>query len=150
MDLKAIEALAQILRGSDLTALEVREGETQIRLERTPAPVTVQTLATPAPVAAAQPVAPASQELPEPQGVDFKNLKEVKTPVVGVFYAAPTPDAEPFVTIGSKVKKGDVLCIVEAMKLMNEITAEMDGEIFDICVQDGQVVEYGQTIFKLV
>ncbi len=81
--------------------------------------------------------------------VDFNHVTEVKSPMVGVFYAAPSPDAEPFVQVGSKVKKGDVLCIIEAMKLMNEITAEQDGEIVDICVQNGDVVEYGQTLFKI-
>ena len=66
-----------------------------------------------------------------------------------MFYAAPAPDAEPYVKVGDHVKKGDVLCIVEAMKLMNEITATQDGEVVDICAQSGNVVEYGQTLFKL-
>ena len=69
--------------------------------------------------------------------------------MVGVFYEAASPDAAPFVEVGSKVKKGDILCIIEAMKLMNEITAKKDGEIVDICVQNGEVVEFGQTIFKI-
>ncbi len=69
--------------------------------------------------------------------------------MVGVFYAAPAPGAQPYVSIGSKVKAGDVLCLIEAMKLMNEITAEKDGEIVDICAQDGQIVEFGQTVFKI-
>jgi len=81
--------------------------------------------------------------------VDFNRITEVKSPIVGVFYAAPSPDVEPFVTIGSKVKKGDVLCIVEAMKLMNEITAECDGEIVDICVKNGEITEFGQVLFKI-
>jgi acetyl-CoA carboxylase biotin carboxyl carrier protein len=68
---------------------------------------------------------------------------------VGVFYAAPAPEAEAFVKVGDKVKKGDVLCIVEAMKLMNEITSTHDGEIVDICITNGAVVEFGQTLFKL-
>ena len=82
-------------------------------------------------------------------GVDFNDIIEVKSPLVGVFYASPAPDAEPFVKVGDKVKKGDVLCIVEAMKLMNEITASHDGEIVDVCIQNGSVVEFGQTLFKL-
>ena len=69
--------------------------------------------------------------------------------MVGVFYSAPSPGATPYVSIGSKVKKGDVLCIIEAMKLMNEITSDFDGEIVDICVMDGDVVEYGQPLFKI-
>ena len=67
----------------------------------------------------------------------------------GVFYAAPSPDSPPFVTVGTKVKKGDILRIIEAMKLMNEIAAETDGEIVDICVQNGEIVEFGQTMFKI-
>ena len=74
----------------------------------------------------------------------------VLSPMVGVFYASPSPSDPPFVTVGSKVKKGDVLCIIEAMKLMNEITAEEDGEIIDICTANGSVVEYGQILFKLL
>lgn len=73
----------------------------------------------------------------------------IPSPMVGVFYAAPSPDQEPYVTVGSKVKKGDVLCLVEAMKLMNEVTAEQSGEISAVCVENGQVVEYGQTLFMI-
>ncbi|HML49609.1 MAG TPA: acetyl-CoA carboxylase biotin carboxyl carrier protein, partial [Clostridia bacterium] len=74
---------------------------------------------------------------------------EVKSPMVGVFYAAPSPESPPFVKRGDRVKRGDVLCIIEAMKLLNEIAAEADGEIADICVENGQVVEYSQTLFKI-
>ena len=83
-------------------------------------------------------------------GADFNAAKMVTSPMVGVFYASPSPTDPPFVTVGSKVKKGDVLCIIEAMKLMNEITAEEDGEIIDICATNGSVVEYGQILFKLL
>ena len=69
--------------------------------------------------------------------------------MVGVFYAASSPDAEPYVKVGSKVHKGDVLCLIEAMKLMNEVTAEKDGEIVSICAENGQVVEYGQALFMV-
>lgn len=80
---------------------------------------------------------------PQPKG------SAVTCPLVGVFYAAASPEDAPFVTVGSSVKKGDVLCIVEAMKLMNEITAEKDGVVTQICVENGQVVEYGQPLFYL-
>ena len=70
--------------------------------------------------------------------------------MVGVFYCSSSPEARPFVTAGSVIKKGDVLCIIEAMKLMNEIQAETDGQIVDICVSNGDVVEFGQTLFKIV
>ena len=69
--------------------------------------------------------------------------------MVGVFYAAPSPDKDPYVTVGARVKKGDVICLIEAMKLMNEVTAEKDGEITEICVDNGQVVEYGQDLFMI-
>ena len=69
--------------------------------------------------------------------------------MVGVFYQAPSPEADPYVHVGSKVKKGDVLCVIEAMKLLNEITADTDGEIVDVCVENGQLVEYGQVLFKI-
>ena len=73
----------------------------------------------------------------------------VESPMVGVFYAAPSPDSEPYVTVGSKVSKGDVLCLIEAMKLMNEVTAEKSGEITAVCAENGQVVEYGQPLFMI-
>ena len=154
MNIKQIKALAQILAQNDLSALEINEGETRIRLERTAAQPVAQPgtvlVAPPMPAAAAQPAqeAPASAPVEDP-GVDFNDVFEAKSPLVGVFYAAPSPGAEPFVRVGSRVKKGDVLCIVEAMKLMNEIQAERDGEIVDICAHDGDVVEFGQTLFKL-
>lgn len=154
MNIKQIKALAQILAQNDLSALEINEGETRIRLERTVAQSAAQAgavlVAPPMPAAAAQPMqeAPASAPVEDP-GVDFNDVFEAKSPLVGVFYAAPSPGAEPFVRVGSRVKKGDVLCIVEAMKLMNEIQAERDGEIVDICAHDGDVVEFGQTLFKL-
>ena len=117
---------------------------------------TVQTVSVPAVQPAMQPAAAVQQAVEAPQaedergaGVDFNNLAEVTSPLVGVFYASPSPDAEPFVKVGSMVKKGDVLCIVEAMKLMNEIVAEQDGTVVDICAHNGDVVEFGQTLFKL-
>ena len=85
----------------------------------------------------------------EPVKVEQPEGRAVTCPLVGVFYAAPSPNDAPFVSVGSTVKKGDVLCIVEAMKLMNEITAEQDGTITEICVENGQVVEFGQPLFYL-
>jgi len=75
-------------------------------------------------------------------------IRELKSPIVGVFYSSASPESDPFVRIGDTVKKGDVVCILEAMKLMNEIYAEQDGKIVDICVQNGDVVEFGQVLFK--
>ena len=80
---------------------------------------------------------------------DFNKYRDVKSPMVGIFYTAPSPEAEPFVKVGQKVKKGDTLCIIEAMKLMNDVVAEEDGEIVEICAENGSLVEFGQVLFKI-
>lgn len=163
MNIKEIRALAQIMENTGLTSVEIVEGEATIKLERkaeaAPQPVVspflpVYASGEQALVPQAQPSKEAELELEEPKAepqneVDFNNLNEIKSPMVGVFYSAPSPEADPYVQVGSRVKKGDVLCIIEAMKLMNEITAETDGEIVDICVKNGEVVEYGQPLFKI-
>lgn len=144
MNIKQIRELAQIAAENGLSAIEIAEGENRVRIERAvSAPAAIPTVVS-MPMAAPAPAAEA-----EETNVDFNRTREIKSPMVGVFYAAPSPDAKPFVEVGSKVKKGDIVCIVEAMKLMNEITAEFDGEVVDICVHNGDVVEYGQTLFKL-
>ena len=145
MNIKQIRELAQILSQNELNSLEIVEGDTRIRMERGGAEAALKVPGVPAAPAAVQ--APEAEE--RDAGVDFNRLTEVKSPLVGVFYAAPSPEAEPYVKIGSTVKKGDVLCIVEAMKLMNEIVAEQDGTVVDVCAHNGDVVEYGQTLFKL-
>ena len=78
-----------------------------------------------------------------------EEYKEIKSPMVGTFYSKPSPDKEAFVKVGDKVKKGQVVCIIEAMKLMNEIEAEFDGEVVEVCLNDGDAVEYGKSLFKL-
>ena len=153
MNIKQIRELAQIAAENGLSAIEIAEGENRVRIERAvsaPAAIpTVVSMPMAAPAAPAPAPAPAPAAEAEETNVDFNRTREIKSPMVGVFYAAPSPDAKPFVEVGSKVKKGDIVCIVEAMKLMNEITAEFDGEVVDICVHNGDVVEYGQTLFKL-
>ena len=149
-----IKQLIEILEKSNLAVMEITdENNGSIRLEKPQAapvntfavnagsvpvmPTATEAVAQPAPVA--QAVAPATQD----------TGASIKSPMVGVFYAAPSPDSDPFVTVGKKVNKGDVVCIVEAMKLMNEITAEQSGTISEICVNNGDIVEYGQTLFKI-
>lgn len=80
---------------------------------------------------------------------DSKEYKEIKSPMVGTFYSKSSPTAKPYVGVGSKVKKGDIVCIVEAMKLMNEIESDVDGEIVEICVSDGETVDFGKTLFRI-
>lgn len=137
MNEEDIRKYAVLMQELGLTGLEVTENDRVVRLERTPAASAV-----PQPPEVVQvPAAPAAPAA-EP-GVD------VCSPMVGVFYAAPAENAEPFVKVGDRVKKGQTLCIVEAMKLMNEIMAEQDGEILEICVENGQVVDYGCRLFRM-
>ncbi len=96
-----------------------------------------------APAAPTAPAAPAAEAAPVAEG------KEIKSPMVGVFYAAASPDSDPYVQVGQAVKKGDTLCIIEAMKLMNEINAEESGVITEICVKNGDLVQFGQPLFKI-
>ncbi|MEL7608729.1 MAG: acetyl-CoA carboxylase biotin carboxyl carrier protein [Bacillota bacterium] len=151
MDIKNIRDLVKLMEHGNLRVLQIEEGDTRIRMERDGAASPQPEAAKERPAAAKRPAQ--EREMPSQSAsdgvVDFNNIVEVKSPMVGVFYAAPAPDAKPFVAVGSKVKKGDVLCIVEAMKLMNEITADTDGEIVDICVENGQVVEFAQVLFRI-
>ena len=130
-----IRKYAGLMQELGLTGLEITEDNHVVRLERNlSAPVT-ETIAVPE---GAKPVVPES-----------KDHSSVTSPIVGVFYAAPAENAEPFVSVGDRVIKGTTLCIIEAMKLMNEITADEDGVIVEICVRNGQVVEYGTELFRL-
>jgi len=155
MDIKKIKELAQLLDKEQLTAIEVSEGDSTIRLERNPVNHTVigggfgsqpnfDAAFSVAPIASASSVAVSKEE-----PVDFNNASEFKAPIIGVYYSAPSPDSKPFIEVGKKIKKGDVVCIIEAMKVLNEITADKDGTVIDICIQNGAVVEYGQVLFKI-
>lgn len=146
MNIKEIKALAAVLRQADLTSLEYSQGDMHIKLERCGGGMV--TIQQPAAIQTAMPAAGNSPQVLDTN--DFNNLCEVKAPMVGVFYAAPAPDAKPYVRVGDMVEKGQVICIIEAMKLMNDITAPASGRIVDICTQDGAVIEYGQTIMKIV
>ena len=142
-----IEKLAKIIKEQDLTEISLEDGEQAITLRKD-----VIVSSSPAVVAAAPSQAPASvpaASAPAP-AVGAKEEKKSGTPItspmVGTFYMAPSPDSAPFVTVGGSVKQGDVVCIIEAMKMMNEIKAEVAGKVVEICVEDGQPVEYGQVL----
>lgn len=127
-----IRKYAMLMKELELTGLEITENNQVVRLERN------------APVPAPAPVTAPAEPVPESaDGIS------VTSPIVGLFYAAPAENAEPYVSLGDRVKKGQTLCIVEAMKLMNEITAEFDGTIEKICVANGQMVEYGTELFRI-
>lgn len=143
MDIELIRKVAGIVSEMNLGKLEVEEGTLRICIENRAA------RAAPAAQAPLEHAVLASPPAREDAGIDFNEIHTIVSPMVGLFYAAASPEGEPFVKIGDRVKKGDTLCIVEAMKLMNEIAADMDGEIVDICAKNGDVVEYGQTLFKI-
>lgn len=153
MDIKNIEKLANIMQDKGLTRISVKENETEILLEReiSAAARFIENINDAAAVGIiGGATAPTKIEL-EPIAAEnpANEGNAVISPTVGVFYAASSPDSDPFVQVGTKVKKGDVLCIVEAMKLMNEITSEFDGMVTEICVGNGQVVEFGQPLFRI-
>ena len=133
--------------------LEIVEKDgSKIRLEKAqPAQQIVNTIPVANGVAATAPVVPAAVESAPaaPAAPVADNSKTIDAPIVGVFYAASAPGKAPYVSVGKKVKKGDVVCIIEAMKCMNEIQAEEDGEIVEVLVKDGELVEYGQPLFKI-
>ncbi len=144
MDIKQIKEIAETMKKNGLTLLEITQGDVALRMERQPEFHAVSIA--PVPAAAESPAEPA----PRAAARADSRFIEIKSPMVGMFYAGPSPDSEPFVKVGSRVKKGDTLCVIEAMKLLNEINAERDGEIAEICVEDGQAVEYAQVLFKMV
>lgn len=144
MEIKTIEAISKIMAENGLTSFELEEKGIKLKLERKQEFVTASPVNITAP-AVPQAVNTVSETTAEPA----EKLNEVKSPTVGVFYTSPSPDSDAYVRVGSQVKKGDVLCIIEAMKLMNEITSEFDGEIVEICAGNGQVVEYGQPLFRV-
>jgi acetyl-CoA carboxylase biotin carboxyl carrier protein len=148
MDIKEIEQLISVINKSSITEVEIeREGVRVLIKRETP---TVVTHSAPSVTAAPQvhiiaQAGNAAQQVKEDDSNSFK----VESPIVGTFYRKSSPDAAPFVEVGTAVKKGDTLCIVEAMKLMNEIEADVDGIVDKILVKDGSVVEYGEVLFHI-
>ena len=142
MNEAVIRTYAELMKELELTAIEITEDNTKVRLERAvPVSVREATVIQPSAVNAA----PSVQTEP----VVDDGCISVKSNMVGVFYASPAENADPFVSIGDHVKKGQTLCIIEAMKLMNELCAEESGVIEKICVTNGQVVEFGTELFRI-
>lgn len=154
MDLRKLKTLIDLVAESDIAELEVTEGESKVRIVKSSPipqnqvvmmqPQGVQSAQAPAPAAASAPVAadaPAVAEVPSGH--------VVKSPMVGTFYRSASPGTPPFVEVGATVKLGDTLCIIEAMKLLNEIDAEISGTVTQILVENGQPVEFGQPLFVI-
>lgn len=173
-DIEEISELLKLLKENEVVDFKLersgekislkREGERSIALAQlalansAPAPVAVPSLMPQAAVSA-PPVAPevaaavaspaAASPAPEAAPEAKNNFLEIKSPMVGTFYTRPTPDAESYIAVGDTVKKGQVVCIIEAMKIMNEIEAEHSGRVVEVCVEDGQMAEYEETLFRI-
>ena len=149
MDIRKVKKLIELLEESNINELEITEGEESVRISRgvpmqayaAPAPMAPQPAAIAAPVAVAAPVAAAPEE---PVG------HMVKSPMVGTYYASPAPGSGAFVSVGSTVKVGDVLCILEAMKMMNQIEADKAGTIGAVLAEDGDPIEFDQPLFTII
>lgn len=145
MDLKEIKKLIELMSEMSLTEIEVEESGRRIRIRKELfAPVKEKSAPAPSPS-----VDKESASRAEGEAGDDEKLVLVRSPIVGTFYKSSSPGADPYAEVGEAVKKGQVLCIVEAMKLMNEIESDVEGKIVEICVEDGAPVEYGEPLFRI-
>ena len=153
MDLRKIKKLMELLEESGIAEIEVKEGEESIKLSRNISTTNTQaSQMIQQPIQTSQP--PANQQTSDIGTNTANDLKEgkrntVNSPMVGTFYASASPESKPFVTIGQSVKKGDTLCILEAMKMMNQVQAESDGKIVEILVDNAEPVEFDQPLFVI-
>ena len=148
MDLKELKVLLRLMEGNDVEELEVEEAGRRVRIRRRPLPGRIAPSAVgPASPAASSGVVHTSPSFSPVAAAEAAGLIPVQSPMVGTFYRAPAPGAEPYVKEGDLLQKGTVICIIEAMKLMNEIEAEVAGRVARILVENGQPVEFGQTLF---
>lgn len=162
IDLRYVKKLIEMLDGSSVDSVEISSDKgMKIRISKTPQHRGAVQIPTPVPMPALPPTGPArptpaegmaivpDAEPPKVAAPAPSNLLEVKSPMVGTFYSAPEPGAKPYVTPGTRIAKRQVLCIIEAMKIMNEIESEFDGVVREVCVQDAHPVEYGQVLFRI-
>lgn len=150
MDITQIRKLMRLIEHSDVTEIEVTEGDQTVRISRRGPSSDVQHIMMPqAHMAPTHAAAPAAAPAPAATAAPEEQKHVVSSPMVGTFYRSSSPDAEPFVSEGNKVKKGDTLCVIEAMKMMNEIEAEYDGIVEQIMVENASPLEYGQAMFVI-
>ena len=153
-DIRTIKDLVALMGRHDLSEIDLREGELRIRLRRGPRGIVAAAPATPSPApppAASAPPAPSPATAPqaEESAKASKALLTIKSPTPGTFYASASPDAEPFVRVGSRVTPTTVVCLIEAMKIFNEIQAECNGIVTEVLAENQQPVEYGQVLFRV-
>jgi acetyl-CoA carboxylase biotin carboxyl carrier protein len=146
MDIRKVKKLIELLEESGISELEIHEGEESVRISRHSASVVQNVPATPAPMSA--PATPQPASVSEPPKTESSG-HQIKSPMVGTYYASASPTSEPFVTRGQKVNAGDTLCIIEAMKMMNQIEADKSGVVTSIMVENGSPVEFDQVLFTI-
>ena len=151
MDIRKVKKLIELLEESGISEIEISEGEESVRISRYPKPGTVTTTVAPAAAAPPPPAppAPAAAAAPAEPAAPPVRGQQVTAPMVGTFYSGPAPGAKPFVEIGTEVKPGDTLCVIEAMKMMNQIESEFAGRVVSILVENGSPVEFGQPLFVI-
>jgi acetyl-CoA carboxylase biotin carboxyl carrier protein len=151
MDIRKIKKLIELLEESGIAEIEIKEGEEAVRISRMPGGAAAHPVAMrmPSPAEAAAAVAPPTAAAEPAQPKTKPNEYVVTAPMVGTYYAAPSPGAKPFVDIGDEVKLGQVLCIIEAMKMMNQIEADKAGRVTSIMARNGDPVEFGQPLFVI-
>jgi len=146
MNIKEIKEMIDLMNKNNLNEIEVEKDGTKIRLKKTPGGISEQIISEEKTVTP-QRLTPAQK--PQAPEQKTKTTVEIKAPMVGTFYRSPSPEAPPFVDIGNKIEKGQVVCIIEAMKLMNEIKSDVRGKIVDILVENGNPIEFGQILFLI-
>ncbi|MBN1795120.1 MAG: acetyl-CoA carboxylase biotin carboxyl carrier protein [Sedimentisphaerales bacterium] len=146
--IKRIEQLLEIMKKNDLVELEIKSDDEKIVLKRAQPQQVSHVIAAPIVASSAGGVAPAAGQ-PAAAEQPGQGLIEIKAPMVGTFYATPSPDSEPYVEAGAEITTSTVVCIIEAMKVMNEIKSEVEGTIAEVCVKSGEAVEYGQVLFRV-
>lgn len=146
MDLKKVKDVIELMKENDLVEIELVDGESKIHLKRPGAQMAMSAM--PMAMQAAPAAVPVSAAAEAVSATDT-GLVEIKSPIVGTFYQAGSPDAEAYAKVGTRVESETVVCIIEAMKVMNEIKAEVGGTIVEVCSKDGQSVEYGQVLFRV-
>jgi len=152
VDIRKVKKLIELLEESGIAEIEISEGEESVRISRYPQGMTVtQGVPMPAMAAAAPPAPPRAEESasPPPASPAPAADKSITAPMVGTFYLAPAPGAKPFVQVGDEIKVGQVLCIIEAMKMMNQIESEKEGRIASVLARNGEPVEFGQPLFVI-
>ena len=148
MDLRKLKSIIDLLKEAGISEIDLPEGEARVRIVYSPDSIRTQATPVCTVTPSAQPASTALEAKVDPP-VAAPAAETINAPMVGTFYRAPSPGAKPFVSVGQKVRAGETVCIIEAMKLLNEIEAEFDGEIVNVLVENGDPVEFGQPLFEI-